>query len=252
MSDSLKKVLIVGSAPDSVRASTWDTSFFVHTVAINNAWKAFSSWDSLIYPEDFPIANRPPPHQHHGKKIITAREFVPIQNKYGGFVYAGGTMSFTAGYWALGALQPDVIAYLGCDMVNEAQPDYPSHVYGSRTPDPLREDVPLQSLEAKSMRLLAMARHQGCAVVNLSEQKDSRMLIPRMEFETLKNMRHRPRPLPINTEAMQLALQTEAKLGYWVLFGKYWEQAEKFDKAKLRHIDSLWLASAPPMSSEDS
>lgn len=244
MSNMMKKVLIVGSAPDAVRVTKLDTSFFTHTIAINNAWKVFSSWDILIHPDDFPAANRPLPHQHLGKKIITSREFVPIQNQFGGFVYAGGTMSFTAGYWALGALQPDVIAYLGCDMIYDARPNFPSHFYGRGSPDPLREDVTLQSLEAKSMRLLAIARKQGCVVVNLSELEHSRMLIPRMGIDDIKKMTHRISPLPINNDVMQLALDTEAALGYWVLSGRYWEHLERFDKAKLRHIDSLWLSTS--------
>ena len=48
---------------------------------------------------------------------MTATDYVPVQNDFGGFVYAGGTMTFTAGYWALGALKPSVLAFLGCDMV---------------------------------------------------------------------------------------------------------------------------------------
>ena len=43
-----------------------------------------------------------------GLKIITKKvdekQFVDIQNQYGGFVYAGGTMAFTALYWALGTI----------------------------------------------------------------------------------------------------------------------------------------------------
>lgn len=244
MTNTLRKVLIVGSAPDAVRVSKLDTSFFTHIIVINNAWKVFSTWDILIHPDDFPAASRPLPHQHLGKKIITSREFVPVQNQFGGFVYAGGTMSFTAGYWALGALQPDVIAYLGCDMIYDARPNLPSHFYGRGSPDPLRDDVTLQSLEAKSMRLLSIARKQGCIVVNLSELEHSRMMIPRMDIDAVKAITHRINPLPINNDVMQLALDTEASLGYQVLSGRYWEHLERFDKAKLRHIDSLWLATS--------
>jgi len=70
-------------------------------------------------------------------------------------------MAFTAGYWALHALRPEVMGFIGCDMV------YPktgaTHFYGTGTADPLRDDVTLQDLGAKSARLMVMAAAQGCA-----------------------------------------------------------------------------------------
>ena len=51
------------------------------------------------------------------QKIVDEKQFVDIQNQYGGFVYAGGTMAFTALYWALGYYSPHSIDILGCDMV---------------------------------------------------------------------------------------------------------------------------------------
>ena len=121
MKSKLKIVLVVGSAPDARRVSGWDTSCFAHRVVINNAWQVCETWDHLIYPEDFPANRHPLANQTSGKQLITAHEFVPEQNRFGGFVYAGGTMAFTAGYWVLGALQPDVIAYVGCDMVYDSR-----------------------------------------------------------------------------------------------------------------------------------
>lgn len=244
MSVPLKKVLIVGSAPDAVRASEWDTSFFSDTLVINNAWKAFSSWDTLIFPEDFPQESRPTTAQMGGKKLVTAKEFVPVQNDFGGFVYAGGTMCFTAGYWALGALQPDVIAYLGCDMVYETQAGNLTHFYGQGKADPLRPDVTLQSLEAKSLRLLALAQDQGCSVVNLSQRPKSRLMIPRINLQALQDRHYQTNKLPINTQAVKAALLAESQLGYSVPSGRYWEESERFDKLKLSHIDALWLATA--------
>jgi hypothetical protein len=244
MTVPLKKVLIVGSAPDAVRASEWDTSFFAHTLVINNAWKAFATWDTLIFPEDFPAASRPKSDQMVGKKWVTAKDFVPVQNDFGGFVYAGGTMCFTAGYWALGALQPDVIAYLGCDMVYETHAGSHTHFYGQGKADPLRPDVTLQSLEAKSLRLLALAQNQGCSVVNLSQRPKSRLMIPRVTLQALQDCDYKPQKLPISTQAVKAALLAESQLGYWVPSGKYWEETERLDKLKLSHIDALWLAIA--------
>lgn len=244
MKTALKKVLIVGSAPDAIRSADWDTSCLSHTVVINNAWRACPSWNCWIYPEDFPSDRHPGADALRGKNVVTAQEFVPVQNAFGGFVYAGGTMSLTAGYWALGALQPDVIAYIGCDMVYDRPAGQSTHFYGMGTADPLRQDVTLQSLEAKSLRFQALASRDGCAVVNLSNQANSRLLIPRMAWQALEDMTHAPQPDGLNAEAVEAALQAESDLGYWVESGRYWEEAEKFDSAKLRAIDELWLATA--------
>ena len=87
-----------------------------HIIAINNAWKISSNWDELIYPEDFPISRRPYTNLE-SKKLTSADTYVEAQNEYGGFVYAGGTMAFTAGYYALSRYKPKTIAFIGCDMV---------------------------------------------------------------------------------------------------------------------------------------
>lgn len=248
MVEKLNVVLMLGSAPDAVRARDWDLSLFSSCVAINNAWQINQAWDYLVYPEDFP-SERLPPEIQDRQALITAREFVPEQNRFGGFVYAGGTMSFTAGYWALGALRPDVIAYLGCDMV------YPktgvSHFYGQGRADPLRPDITLQSLEAKSVRFMALAQSQQCAVVNLSELSESRLLFPRVPFERFALTSDQPDFLAaqagsLKTKAVAEALQAEADLGYMVASGRYWEVANQLDKDKLAAIDSLWLTAWAP------
>lgn len=244
MKPALKKVLIVGSAPDATRSAEWDTSCLSHTIVINNAWMACPSWNCWIYPEDFPSDRHPGTEALRGKSVVTAQEFVPVQNEFGGFVYAGGTMSFTAGYWALGALKPDVIAYIGCDMVYDKPSGQATHFYGTGTADPLRADVTLQSLEAKSLRLQALASQDGCVVVNLSQQPSSRLLIPRMEWQAFESMTQAPSPTSLNAAAVHQALQAESDLGYWVESGRYWEETDKFDSAKLRAIDALWLATA--------
>ncbi len=244
MKSALKKVLIVGSAPDAVCTAAWDTSFFSHILAINNAWMACPSWNCLIYPEDFPADRQPCAKALEGKQVVTAQEFVPVQNQFGGFVYAGGTMSFTAGYWALGALKPDVIAYIGCDMVYDQEPGQSTHFYGRGAADPLREDVTLQSLEAKSLRLQALASRKSCAVVNLSQRPSSRLLFPRIELQALEELTQPALPAMLNTPAVESALRAESELGYWVESGRYWEACGKFDRDKLRAIDALWLATA--------
>ena len=108
-------VLILGSGPNVLQARAWQNHPFDHVVAINNAWQVRDDWSHLIFPFDFPIKKRPK-SVRNDQNIVTQEEFVPIQNHFGGFVYAGGTMAFTTGYWALGHFKPSYIAFLGCDM----------------------------------------------------------------------------------------------------------------------------------------
>ena len=141
----MKTVLIIGSGPAALAARAWDKSQFGHIVAINNAWQIRPDWDSLIFPDDFPT-QRQPKTVAKSQTYVRAANYVPVQNTYGGFVYAGGTMAFTAAYWALGALKPKVIAMIGCDMIYPATGN--THFYGAGRADPLRKDISLRSLPA--------------------------------------------------------------------------------------------------------
>lgn len=229
-------VLILGSGPNVVQARDWDRSGFDHILAINNAFAVRPDWDSLIHPEDFPPENRPStvaPHQ----SVVTAVDYVPAQNAYGGFVYAGGTMAFTAGYWALHHHRPRVLAFLGCDMTYDRS--RPTHFYGTGTADPLRDDVTLQSLEAKSARLQICAAEQDCAVVNLS-QDDSRLIFQRSVPAALPHVS----VAPYDEALARSARVMEADLGYFVPSGRYWEVRDRFDAEKLRAIDTAWLEAA--------
>jgi hypothetical protein len=254
VTEQFNMVLLIGSAPDAVLAKDWDLSMFAQRVAINNAWQITPDWDYLVYPEDFAPERLPPKPLKPSQQLIAAPEFVPQQNSFGGFVYAGGTMAFTAGYWALGALKPDLIAFVGCDMVYGAASGESSHFYGQGTPDPLREDVTLQSLEAKSARFMSLAHTQQCAVVNLSGLPESRLLFPRVARLDLATPAWPQQWLKaqgqlLNAAAAQTALQAEQDLGYMVASGRYWEHTAEFDKTKLSDIDNLWLRSITPAAS---
>ena len=48
----------------------------------------------------------------------------------------------------------------------------------------------------------------------------------------------------LDFDALDLALATEKRLSYFVESGKYWDKQDKFDAAKLREIDALWMAAA--------
>ena len=227
--------LMLGSAPNAVDARDWPRDPFDHIVTINNAWRIRDDWDDLCCPWDFPPDRRPTPAAH--QRLILQEDFVPTQNLYGGFVYAGGTMAFTTAYWMLAALKPKVLAVLGCDMHYPASGQ--THFYGTGTADPLRPDITLRHLEAKSARLMVLAAMQGCAMVNLSTGP-SRLVFPRAARATLAQTR----PADYDATLAQAALAGEAELGYLVPSGRYWEEASRFDPAELDRLDQMWLAAA--------
>lgn len=224
-------VLILGSGPNVVQAAQWPRGPFDAIVAINNAWQVRDDWDYLVHPSDF-ATDRMPLVLRRGQRIVTYEDYVPAQNALGGFVYGGGTMAFTAGYWALNTLRPSVMAFMGCDMMYDARQ---THFYGTGTADPLRDDVTLRSLEAKSARLGAMAHRQGCAAINLSHDPS------RLVFErgTPDNLGARAN---WNEAAIDHALHLEAEADYMVPSGKYWKEESRFDTGVIDKIDAAWLA----------
>ena len=231
----MHSILILGSGPSVTQAQSWPRAGFDHILAINNAWLVRPDWDALIHAWDFPEDRRPLPGPN--QQMVTQDDFVPAQNAFGGFVYAGGTMAFTAGYYALHVHRPRVIAMMGCDM------HYPklgkTHFYGSGTADPLRNDPTLQSLEAKSARLMILAAMQGCAMINLS-QGPSRLVFPHVPRGQLE----RTVPQTFCPDLAAEAMDREATLGYMVPSGRYWEHLDQFDPAELAKLDALWLAAA--------
>lgn len=227
-------VLMLGSGPTVTEAALWPRAPFDHVVAINNAHAVRPDWTHHIYPWDFPAERRG--IAGPGQRLVTQDDFVPAQNAFGGFVYAGGTMAFTTAYWALHALKPRVIAAFGCDM---HYPKGQTHFYGAGTADPLRADITLQSLEAKSARLMILAAMEGCAMVNLSFGP-SRLIFPRVPRDRAAHAR----ALPFDIRLADQALRREDELGYRVPSGRYWEEADRFDPAELRRLDMLWLSAA--------
>lgn len=224
-------ILILGSGPNVTQAADWSRTPWDQIVAINNAWRVRDDWDYLVHPSDFP-EDRQPIVLNRGQKIITYETYVPAQNALGGFVYAGGTMAFTAGYWALHTLKPTTMAFLGCDMTYVAAQ---THFYGKGTADPLRKDVSLRSLPAKSARLQAMAQRHGCTCLNLSSD-ESRLVFPRATPDDLS-----ARPA-LDDDAIDHALHLEEQAGYMVPSGKYWKEEDRFDPAVIDEIDAAWLA----------
>ena len=225
-----KHVLIIGSGPNAEEAAELETAFDA-IVVINNAWRVRPDWSHLIYPYDFP-KERWPQEITYSQTVITEKEFVPIQNQYGGFIYAGATMAFTAGYWVLGALRPSHISFIGCDM------HYPktgkTHFYGKGTADPLREDISLMSLKAKSNRFLSLAYEQDCLVGNLSDGP-SKLTFPRVSSASLW-----PEIPCRRADLISQALKQEKDLGYFDRSGRYWENLDKYDCKEIKKIDNIW------------
>lgn len=225
--------LMLGSAPMAAEAALWPREPFDTVIAINNAWRIRADWDAAVYPWDFPPDRHP--IAGPGQRLVTEDDFVPAQNAFGGFVYAGATMAFTSAYWMLFALRPKVIATFGCDMHYPASGD--THFYGQGAADPLRADITLRSLEAKSARLMVLAAMQGCAMVNLSSGP-SRLIFPRVARQAAASAR----PLRWCPDLAAQAQAREAALDYRVPSGRYWEELDRFDTVEIDRIDALWLA----------
>lgn len=226
-------VTILGSGPNVIRSQDWPKAKLGHVLAINNAWRVRPDWDALIHPEDFP-QERWPGAVERTQTVVTAPDYIPANNAYGGVVYAGGTMAFTAAYWALWRHRPRVLAVLGCDMVYPVAVN--THFYGTGTADPLRPDMTLQSLEAKSARIQLLAARQGCAVVNLSIDP-SRLLFPRAQVASLSGQH----PVAVDESACRDALRAEHALGARVPSGRYWDEGCGATAVELSAIDRLWL-----------
>lgn len=233
MTDKQTVVLILGSGPNVTQSRDWPAEWFDHIVVMNNAWRVRPDWNALVYPEDFP-ADRMPGDVGPQQKLVDANAFVPAQNRFGGFVYAGGTMAYTTGYWALSALRPTVLAFMGCDMV------YPktgnTHFYGTGTADPLRDDITLRDLGAKSARLALVAAEQGCACVNLSEDP-SALLFPRAKPDGLRN---RFFSLDLDRARYAALRDKEDALGYHTPTGRYWEDVARVDPTAVAALDQGW------------
>lgn len=231
--------LVIGSAPDSVQVNGWDLKVFDRVIVINNAWRVTNHWDELIYPYDFPNENKPS-QLFNQQKIVTEDQFVPAQNLFGGFVYAGATMAFTAGYWSLASHQPTKLCFLGCNMFYSKVG--PTHFYGDGQSDPLRDDITLTSLKACSYRMLILAKMQGCDVVSLSAG-DTNLHVPQINVHEFLD--YQP-TFVISKEKVKLALKQEKKLKYFVEDGRYWLKEELFCQDELKKLDQIWIEALSP------
>lgn len=233
-----KTILLIGSAPDAVRAEILNGALFQSIVAINNAWQIRPDWTHGIYPDDFAKDRRPVPTPP--QSVVTSAEFVPANNSLGGIVYAGATMAFTAAYWALETLKPERMAFIGCDMIYDGVGK--SHFYGEGTADPLRDDPTLQILEAKSNRFMALAKRNDCICLNLSDKPRSRLTFARADNDLKITT-----DLPILIdEEIDKALGMEHQAAQYYPSGDYWNGVRPLDKAALLDIDEQWMKTVIP------
>jgi hypothetical protein len=122
-----------------------------------------------------------------------------------------------------------------------------THFYGNGTADPLRQDITLRSLEAKSSRLFVKALREGTLCLNLSNRPRSRLTFPRTTLATLSRLTTR-RVSALNQifsgmvvrEAEAAAKLLEANLGYFVEDGRYWKEIGEFSESCIDRIDSSW------------
>ncbi len=227
-------ILIIGSGPNAIEARSWDRSPFDRIVVINNAWRVRDDWDDMIFPYDFADQNKPARIEPH-QRFITEADFVPAQNSMGGFVYAGATMAFTAGYWCLAAFSPQLIGFAGCNMYYPDSGD--THFYGTGTPDPMRDDISLTSLKACSYRMMAFAGQQGCNLVSLSSG-ETNLSIPQIDHGAVATYQPEQK---LNRHHLKEALKMEQKLDYHTPDGRYWENLERYDRASLEALDQIWM-----------
>jgi hypothetical protein len=244
----LKNVVIVGSAPSAPRLEEHLGDETI-VVALNNAHRAVSRVDFCLYSDDLPAADKPARCAVIGR---SSPHYGPAQQRFGGVLHGGGTMAFNAAYWVLANFPFAQLSFFACDMVYEGER---SHFYGKGQPDPLRRDVTLQNLEAKSLRLFWMGLEQQVLVLNASAEARSRLRLPRLgsglplarllieeRLEAMGALRERLRPLA------ERALEQEALAPCDGLRHDYWRLEE--DPAVWHHVhtcDELWLALDPEL-----
>ena len=116
-----------------------------------------------------------------------------------------------------------------------------THFYGNGDPDPLREDLSLRSLEAKSARLLLHAANLGCSCVRMSTG-DSRLVFPSLDPKDLVKLASKTPRTP--GTLFEKATCEEERLGFRCETGRYWERAERFCPDDVDALDALWLRAA--------
>lgn len=234
--------LIVGSGPSAPNLHDVDLTRF-QRIAVNNAWRVRKDFDYVVYPGDFP-PERHPPASYPARRVDNFG-YMPALNAAGGIIFCGATMAFAAGYWAAHSLKGPLIGFYACDMVYTPGK---THFYGQGTADPLREDVSLQSLEAKSARLFCWALERGKLLVNCSEADESRLVFPKLPFTALsyhRHARHASIWAPVLDRARAI-WTVEKNAPFDALQEEYWLLADTPEKKEfIADVDQQWLSIVP-------
>lgn len=243
-----KTVAVLGSGP-SAKELSGKAGDETIVLAVNNAWRAFPGYSYLVYSDNLPAEGKPAPLEL-SRRGISSPQYWPAMAAHGGLLYCGATMGFAAGYWALTAFPYAQISFFAADMVYEGSQ---THFYGQGAPDPLRRDLTLQDLQAKSLRLFYLGLERGCLFLNASASASSRLGFPRDRsgrclrvnvlgglFETLETALEAMRPLA------RRALELESNPAFdWhePNYGRYQEDPAAW--AHLAEVDRRWRALEP-------
>ena len=186
------KVLLVGSGLTAPLAREFDLTGWT-VVVVNNAWQVLPDrWDILLHGADFPEDNKPPTELRDGKKLIDPYVWVyekrKVREHAGFWIHHAGyakSIMFTAIWWILENLNPELIGFIGCDM------HYPegnrNTFYGKGTPDPMRHGA------AKLLRWLGFIDgfcvRDDVMLINYSPKESPSMLpFVRGEFPNEKHI----------------------------------------------------------------
>jgi len=170
----IKNVCIIGSAPaapDAERLISQETI----VVALNNAHRALSRIDYSFYADDFPADLK---HSQTSRIGRSSPQYIPAMQNYGGLIYCGATIAFASMYWAIHVFPYSQISVFACDMV---YPEGKSHFYGRGSPDPLRKNISLQDLKAKTLRLFYFGLRNNALILNASSEPSTQLLFPRVK-----------------------------------------------------------------------
>lgn len=180
-----------------------------------------------------------PPDRHPvagpGQTLVTEDDFVPAQNAYGGFVYGGATMAYTAAYWVLHALRPRVIAVF---RLRHAVPRDRSHAFlRHRQPRPFARRHHPAVAGGEIGATDGAGRPSGLRDSNLSTGP-SRLVFPRCALDDVAAAK----PHIFAEDLVTQALSQRGGPGLHHPVGPVWEELHRFDAAQIDRLDALWLA----------
>ncbi len=151
---------------------------------------------------------------------------------------------------AVHSLDSRCIGFFACDMI---YPEGRTHFYGQGSADPLRDDISLRKLEAKSARLFCWGLERGKFLVNCSNLKESRLVFPRMPIDALGrgSIKYCERLAEILVLAKRGWL-LEASAPFSALREDYWNLVITLEQKKfIRDLDDYWVSVAESIKKVD-